>query len=134
MNVGLPGTGIGGVFYLMMAFAMPFHLIWSRVKGKNGKEGIPYSPTEKKQILVALTLATGIVGALWAQIAFVEWIANRVRLAIDQKLVPESLYGFFFKDMALNATSIDGWMILAANVGSLLVVYLCIRVMSLLQR
>jgi len=28
MNVGLPGTGVGGLFYLLLAVLMPLHELW----------------------------------------------------------------------------------------------------------
>lgn len=35
MNVGLPGTGIGGVFYLLLALCMPFFELYKTLRGES---------------------------------------------------------------------------------------------------
>jgi hypothetical protein len=35
MNVGLPGTGIGGLFYLLLAMLMPLNHLWKVVRGRS---------------------------------------------------------------------------------------------------
>jgi hypothetical protein len=55
---GLPGTGIGGLFYLVSALLMPFRELWRAIVGR----------TEGKQRRAAMfqgALAVGIVFAVW---------------------------------------------------------------------
>jgi hypothetical protein len=66
MTVGLPGAGIGGLFYLISALAMPFHAIARRIGARSGvaKTG------DDRAIRWALisrqvVIAAGILVALW---------------------------------------------------------------------
>jgi hypothetical protein len=34
MNVGLPGTGIGSLFYILLVLAMPLRELWVRMAGR----------------------------------------------------------------------------------------------------
>ena len=56
MSVGLPGSGIGGVFYLLSAMWMPVHSAQRTVRGKT---------TRLRVMLLQTTLALLIIGALW---------------------------------------------------------------------
>ncbi|HEX6064388.1 MAG TPA: hypothetical protein VFZ04_09230 [Longimicrobiales bacterium] len=56
MSVGLPGSGIGGVFYLLSAMWMPMHSAQRSVRGKQ-----PQWRVMARQTL----LASLIIGALW---------------------------------------------------------------------
>ena len=59
MIAGLPGTGIGGIFYLASALAMPLREAYRRVRGR--------SPGRGNWCVVAaqLAIAGGILGAMW---------------------------------------------------------------------
>lgn len=35
MTVGIPGTGLGGLFYFVLVAAMPFHEAWRTVRGRS---------------------------------------------------------------------------------------------------
>ena len=39
MNVGLPGTGVGGLFYLLLAVLMPLHELWRTAQGRGSARG-----------------------------------------------------------------------------------------------
>ena len=58
MNAGLPGTGIGGVFYLVSALLMPFLELFRTLRGESGLE---------RWVLVArqLLMAGTIMGGMW---------------------------------------------------------------------
>ncbi len=56
MSVGLPGSGIGGVFYLLSAICMPVHSAQRSVRGKS---------TRLRLMLRQTVLAVLIIGALW---------------------------------------------------------------------
>ena len=57
MNVGLPGVGLGGMFYLLSALLMPLHALAQRVRGATSKRA--------SFVLRQVALAVGIAGALW---------------------------------------------------------------------
>ena len=67
MNVGLPGTGIGGLFYLLIGLAMPLHELAFTLRGRSsaarwrvvlGQFGIAAG------CLVSLTLAGAVLAAI----------------------------------------------------------------------
>ena len=70
MNAGLPGTGLGGLFYLLAALWMPFHELVRTLLGRR-------SETRWVSILVqsALALAMGVAawGTYWL-VAFVFFV------------------------------------------------------------
>ncbi|HEV8380544.1 MAG TPA: tetratricopeptide repeat protein [Gemmatimonadales bacterium] len=57
MNAGLPGTGIGGIFYLASALAMPLREAYRRVRGRAGGRW--------RIVGAQLAIAGGILGAMW---------------------------------------------------------------------
>ncbi len=57
MNAGLPGTGIGGIFYLASALAMPLREAYRRVRGR--------AAGNRRVVAVQLATAGGILGAMW---------------------------------------------------------------------
>ncbi len=59
MIVGLPGTGIGGLFYLGMALLMPLREIAVTLKGRS-------SVARWRFIGLNLVLVAGILACLWA--------------------------------------------------------------------
>ena len=58
-NAGLPGTGIGGFFYLMMAFLMPFMELWQTIQGKS-------SWKRWKLVIRQVIIASGVIGGVEA--------------------------------------------------------------------
>lgn len=74
MVVGVPGTGIGGLFYLLMACSMPFAEAWKFIRGHRGE-------TRWKFIAGQLGLMASIVAAMTlqgilAKKVFAWWAAN----------------------------------------------------------
>lgn len=57
MNAGLPGTGIGGIFYLASALAMPLREAYRRARGRRVGEW--------RVVATQLAIAGGILGAMW---------------------------------------------------------------------
>ena len=57
MNAGLPGTGIGGIFYLASALAMPLREAYRRVRGR--------ARGDWRVVAAQLAIAGGILGAMW---------------------------------------------------------------------
>ncbi|HYK82289.1 MAG TPA: tetratricopeptide repeat protein [Gemmatimonadales bacterium] len=59
MTVGLPGTGIGGLFYLLSAAAMPLGEAYRRLRGRAARGGW-------RVVLGQTAIATGILAGMWA--------------------------------------------------------------------
>jgi hypothetical protein len=59
MIVGLPGTGIGGLFYLLNALLMPFVQLWRAVRSRTG-------PPRWREVARLAGLAAAIFFGLWA--------------------------------------------------------------------
>ena len=57
MIAGLPGTGIGGIFYLASALAMPLREAYRRVRGR--------ARGNWRVVAAQLAMAGGILGAMW---------------------------------------------------------------------
>ena len=57
MNAGLPGTGLGGVFYVVGAICMPFHALYNQARGRRTA---PWGV-----ILQQAGIAVGVIAALW---------------------------------------------------------------------
>lgn len=59
MNAGLPGTGIGGLFYILLALLMPVRELYLTARRRSSRE-------RWRIVLRQLTMAGGILGALAA--------------------------------------------------------------------
>ncbi len=59
MIAGLPGTGIGGIFYLASALAMPLREAYRRVRGRSPGRG------NWRVVAAQLAIAGGILAAMW---------------------------------------------------------------------
>lgn len=57
MTAGLPATGIGGVFYILLVLAMPLRELWFTVKGRS-------SLARWRVVAQSFTLAALIVASL----------------------------------------------------------------------
>ena len=57
MNAGLPGTGIGGLFYLLSALCMPFAEVARMVRGRKQQSAW-------KLVIAQVSLATTMLAAL----------------------------------------------------------------------
>lgn len=58
MAAGLPSAGIGGLFYLLAAVALPLRSVWRRVRG------VP-DPLTSRELTLHLGIAAGIVAGIW---------------------------------------------------------------------
>src|SRR5574338_1434929 len=59
MTPGVPGAGIGGLFYLASTFLLPFRSMLRRLRGR------PDSMTSG-QVAHSVAVASGVLAALWA--------------------------------------------------------------------
>jgi len=79
MAAGLPGVGIGGLFYLVSAVALPLRSVWRRVRG------VPDSLTTR-ELAWHLLIAAGIVAGIWVA----GWI---LAFALPGGMMPRSASG-----------------------------------------
>lgn len=57
MNAGLPGTGLGGLFYIVGALWMPVDAVYNRLRGR---KTVPW-----RVVLRQAGIAVGVIAALW---------------------------------------------------------------------
>jgi hypothetical protein len=62
MNPGLPGTGIGGLFYILSALWMPICEVWRRWQGDATR---PWSLVAR-QFGIAVGVVAAMAGVFWA--------------------------------------------------------------------
>lgn len=72
MTAGIPGTGIGGLFYLIAALAMPLRAAWRYARGERDARHVALMV---KQIAMAMAIMlavwlTGVVAGLWPTTGF----------------------------------------------------------------
>lgn len=60
-NAGLPGTGIGGLFYILLALSMPFVEASRALRSRSG-------PRRWQQVFTQFTLACGILATVAATV------------------------------------------------------------------
>jgi hypothetical protein len=60
MIAGLPGTGLGGLFYLVLVLLMPARELWLTLRGRG-------DAARWRTVGVQAGLAAAIVGVLWAE-------------------------------------------------------------------
>ncbi len=61
MSVGLPGSGIGGVFYLMSAMWMPVHSAQRSARGKSARLPVVLRQTGMAVLIIGMLWGTGFV-------------------------------------------------------------------------
>src|SRR5687767_12653445 len=64
MTAEIPGAGIGGIFYMVSAIAMPFHAAYRAVKRRNANPNDDL-PVEWRPVFRQFAIGFGIVVALW---------------------------------------------------------------------
>src|SRR5687768_1684034 len=65
MTAGIPGAGIGGMFYMVTAIAMPFHAAYCAVRRRRNPRLADSPPVQWAPVFRQFALAVGIVAALW---------------------------------------------------------------------
>lgn len=69
MTVGLPGTGIGGIFYLLLAVCMPAREFIRTLKGNTNLKRWGF-------ITLQLLFVAGVISAMWGEV----WLLNGLLL------------------------------------------------------
>jgi hypothetical protein len=67
MTIGLPGTGIGGIFYLLLAICMPAKEFVRTLKGRTNLKRWGF-------ITLQMLFVLGVAAAIWSEL----WILNRL--------------------------------------------------------
>jgi predicted membrane protein len=80
MTVGLPGTGIGGIFYLSLAICMPIREFVRTLKGQTNLKRWGF-------IALQLLFVFGVVAAMWSEL----WLLNRLLIWARGTLVVHGL-------------------------------------------
>lgn len=70
MNIGLPGSGIGGVFYICLSIFMPVIHTGRAIKGKT-------KPHHLRMVLLSVCLSLSIVLVLYGEFWFLKWVSKR---------------------------------------------------------
>ena len=111
MTVGLPGAGIGGLFYLASTILLPLRSLVKRLRGQ--QDGVPWRDQAH-----SVVIAIGIIGALW----MAGWLLSLV--------VPDELLtrGAMAGQGAVPARSVLSTATLAVGIGTLLLVLLAVEV------
>src|SRR5688572_1394737 len=65
MNAGLPGAGIGGMFYMVSAILMPFHAAHRTVRRRRDPGLAAQPPVQWRGVFRQFMIAVGIIAALW---------------------------------------------------------------------
>jgi len=92
MTAGLPGSGIGGLYYLALVVVMPFREIWLTLRGRS-------SAARWRFVARSLGLAVGIVLALYGT----SWL---VREGFEL-LIATDVFGPALRRTVFNATGIS---------------------------
>ena len=77
MTVGLPGTGIGGLFYILLCGFMPFFHLLRALKGG-------HKPHHFKTGIIPMLLSVVIVLSLIGEAKALIWFANKIEFDASQ--------------------------------------------------
>jgi hypothetical protein len=112
MVAGLPGTGVGGIFYLILAVAMPFVELFRTLKGKSSVRRWGF-------IALQLTLVVWIFVVIWAEIGclniFVPW-CHRALADVFGWAPPADSQAALFSTRAMSFASAFGGLITLGTV------------------
>jgi hypothetical protein len=86
MTPGLPGAGIGGLFYLLASAALGLRHVWERLRGIRPHVRSHY-------VLLLLAMAAGISLGVWLAGWFVGWLLTPDLLAVVQRTPGSALAG-----------------------------------------
>lgn len=121
MSPGLPGTGIGGMFYFLMAVLLPLREVGHWLSGKVRKPRWGF-------IAVTLGLVTAIIASIWGETALINAALMRLQeiFHCDFHLESAGLGRFFTGRQA----RIMGTLAAVASLFTLAVVYVAVRVIG----
>ena len=117
MTAGVPGTGIGGLFYLVAALLLPLRGLMQRMRGAR----VPW-PTLFRQMRLAVGVFLGIWATGWLLGFMVGPVAVTARVAGRAGSMTRAF------------RSVVRWSALLAGLGALAVVLLSVEVARLVVR
>ncbi|MHC4385750.1 MAG: hypothetical protein ACYTEU_05845 [Planctomycetota bacterium] len=71
MTVGLPGTGIGGLFYILLSCIMPFLHLFRMLRGTHKLHHL-------KTWILSIFLSAGIILSLYGEAKVFVWFAEKI--------------------------------------------------------
>lgn len=71
MTAGLPGTGIGGLYYLLLVLLMPLRELFLFFRGQS-------SWPRWRVVGLLILIVTGMIAALRAQVWFISWVFSQL--------------------------------------------------------
>lgn len=77
MFAGLPGVGLGGLFYVLLVCWMPVRELWRLARGRSSLARWAFVGGQ-------VGLVAGIVAALWAEAWTIRWLIEGVETAAGQ--------------------------------------------------
>lgn len=85
MTVGLPGTGIGGLFYILLSGFMPFYHLFRMAKGG-------HKPHHLRTCLFIVFLSAGILAVLYGEAKLLLWLSDKVCLSTAHEAAGSDYY------------------------------------------
>jgi hypothetical protein len=82
MTVGLPGTGIGGLYYFVLVLFMPLREAWLTLRGRGSTE-------RWKQVGMYWSFLLAMLGMLWGE----SWLLQRSITWLQEKQLLTSAIG-----------------------------------------
>ena len=109
MTAGIPGAGIGGIFYLLSALLMPVREGWRVLHGRGTWRGA-------REALLQATIAAGVIGGIWfAGVLLGFWLAPGAAAAAERAGVAASTSSQIFGRAAVIAPLVTLAFILLAT-------------------
>jgi hypothetical protein len=129
MNAGLPGTGIGGLFYMASAFMMPLRILRDARRNRirttsSSRSAGTRSAGPRVRPLQQFAIAAGILASLFAT----GWL---IGLLLPPELIRPRMGG---PPIMREVQNVVRWASLAGTAGILLVVLASVEVATLLTR
>ncbi len=112
MNPGLPGTGIGGLFYILSALWMPICEVWRRWQGDAPRRW----PLVARQFAIAVGVVAAMTGVFWALDTFV----------LDQVAARAAGKVYLISSLRVSALMVTSG-VLVTVLGAVHLVRLCLR-------
>jgi len=117
MTAGLPGAGIGGLFYLASSILLPVRSLWRRLRGR--PDAVPL-----RQQLHSALIAFGIIGGLWVA----GWV---LAFIVPHDMLPQN--AFSGRGATSSANTVIPLATFLVAVGTLVLVLLMVEMARLLQ-
>ena len=119
MFAGMPGTGIGGIFYMVLIVLMPFREVWLAARGRETRPRL-------KAVVTQFGLGLAVIGALWGEGIAIRYGFTHLRESFPNSSV-FALTQFAPDSILIPAFSAAPFAILGAIALSVLVLRIVVR-------